>query len=224
MCGGVGRLAGQRPYPRVRFGAEQRGWPHGNPVVVVGLERPPFRFDAVVHHRADGGVKGDDDVRPWRGPEGLPQLGLKHRLELRGLFVRVLNTRAGEEAFAGFYVLVDQARDRRQRDLAFGRRSTLQPPDHRFAQHRRADRPERRIFPHQNLLPDPARYCSATSQTQRNCWRPSRGVLESVSAGCVLQEIRGPGHALGGWGHQGGDLTGPGETLRGEDGAQIGDQ
>jgi hypothetical protein len=51
-----------------------------------------------------------------------------------------------------------------------------------------------------------------------------RRSADNASAGEIFQEIGGGRNAGGGFGHSGGDLTGPGDILRGEDGAQVRDQ
>ena len=43
-------------------------------------------------------------------------------------------------------------------------------------------------------------------------------------AGEIFHKISGGRNAVGGFGHPGGDLAGPGDVLRGEDPAQVRDQ
>ena len=51
-----------------------------------------------------------------------------------------------------------------------------------------------------------------------------RRSANTPQAGEIFQEISGGRNAFGGFGHPGGDLAGPGDVLRGEDGAQVRDQ
>ena len=51
-----------------------------------------------------------------------------------------------------------------------------------------------------------------------------RRSVTAALAGSVFQEIGGAGNAFGGFGHEGGDLTGSSDALRSDDGAQVRDQ
>ena len=54
--------------------------------------------------------------------------------------------------------------------------------------------------------------------------RPPSPLSNTPLAGEIFQKISGGRNAFGGFGHPGGDLAGPGDVLRGEDGAQVRDQ
>ena len=51
-----------------------------------------------------------------------------------------------------------------------------------------------------------------------------RRSANTPEAGEIFHKISGGRNAFGGFGHPGGDLAGPGDVLRGEDGAQVCDQ
>ena len=51
-----------------------------------------------------------------------------------------------------------------------------------------------------------------------------RRSANTTEAGEIFHKIGGGRNAFGGFGHPGGDLAGPGDVLRGEDGAQVRDQ
>ena len=51
-----------------------------------------------------------------------------------------------------------------------------------------------------------------------------RRSANTLEAGEIFYKISGGRNALGGFGHPGGEFAGPGETLRGQDGAKVRDQ
>src|ERR1700739_2294018 len=72
----------------------------------------------------------------------------------------------------------------------------------------------------------PSTHAKAIGQTWPAPMIPTARHRQSANtpkAGEVFHKIGGVGNAFGGFGHPGGELAGPSDVLRGEDGAQVRD-
>ena len=69
-------------------------------------------------------------------------------------------------------------------------------------------------------------YLSSQANTHTHRWmiRDLRRSANTLEAGEIFHKIGGGRNAFGGFGHPGGEFAGPGEALRGEDGAKVRDQ
>ena len=63
--------------------------------------------------------------------------------------------------------------------------------------------------------------CGEPGANDRAVTTASRQLVNTLEAGEIFHKVSSRRNAVGGWHNQGGDLAGPGEVLRREDGAQV---